>query len=163
MADASPETLADPTATTPDERTMAVLVHVLQLIGGWIAPLIIFFLRRQSRFVTFHALQVLLFEAVCLFLTMLVSGAVFLAIAVGFTVGGWPGAQGQGHSGPPTLFFLLFGLLWIGFVVLWLVRLLLAIIYGVKTSRGEWAEYPWLGRLARYILHIGPGGSLIAP
>jgi len=27
--------------TTPDERTMATLAHALQLIGAWIAPLII--------------------------------------------------------------------------------------------------------------------------
>jgi len=51
---------------------MAVLCHVLQLIGGWIEPLVIFFVKRQSRFVTFHALQVLLFQGLCLFLEMFV-------------------------------------------------------------------------------------------
>ena len=50
--------------TTPDERTMATLAHALQLIGAWIAPLIIFLIRRQSRFVSFHALQALLLQIV---------------------------------------------------------------------------------------------------
>jgi hypothetical protein len=34
---------------------MATLAHALQLIGSWIAPLIIFLIRRHSRFVSFHA------------------------------------------------------------------------------------------------------------
>jgi uncharacterized membrane protein len=43
---------------------MATLAHVLQLIGSWIAPLIIFLIRRQSRFVSFHALQALLLQII---------------------------------------------------------------------------------------------------
>ncbi|HEY5030806.1 MAG TPA: DUF4870 domain-containing protein [Candidatus Angelobacter sp.] len=50
--------------TTPDERTMATLAHALQLVGSWIAPLIIFLIRRQSRFVSFHALQALLLQII---------------------------------------------------------------------------------------------------
>ncbi len=42
---------------TQDERTMGTLAHVLQLVGGWIAPLVIFLVKRNSRFVSFHALQ----------------------------------------------------------------------------------------------------------
>jgi uncharacterized membrane protein len=42
-------------APSQDERTMAVLAHALQVVGWWIAPLIIFVLKRQSRFVAFHA------------------------------------------------------------------------------------------------------------
>jgi uncharacterized membrane protein len=40
----------------------------------------------------------------------------------------------------------------------WVVVLILAIVYGIKAGRGEWAEYPVLGRLARKILKIGPDG-----
>ena len=43
---------------------MAVLAHALQLVGGWIAPLVIFFVKRQSRFVSFHALQVLFLQLI---------------------------------------------------------------------------------------------------
>lgn len=49
------------------------------------------------------------------------------------------------------------------FVVFWLVKLLLAIIYGVKAGRREWAEYPVFGQLARHILNIGPGGDALNP
>src|SRR5262245_61665007 len=47
---------------TQDERTMATLAHALQIIGSWIAPLVIFLIRRESRFVAFHALQALLLQ-----------------------------------------------------------------------------------------------------
>ena len=49
---------------------MAVLAHALQVVGGWIPPLVIFFVKRQSRFVSFHALQVLFLELVYLVITM---------------------------------------------------------------------------------------------
>jgi uncharacterized membrane protein len=106
-----PENAAPPvdeTATTSDERTMAVLAHVLQLVGGWIAPLIIFFSKRQSRFITFHALQVLLFEGVCIFLTMAAMTVLFLTMVLGITRGGshpsilrllpWPSLYSLGSS-----------------------------------------------------------------
>ncbi len=140
---------------------MATLAHVLQMFGGWIAPLIIFFVKRQSRFVTFHALQVLLFEGVIMVLTMFAMAGVFIAIALGMGLGGF--SSQHPPSAAPVLFFAFFGVFWLGFVVLWLGKLLLAIIYGMKASRGEWAEYPLLGRLSRRILNIGPGGTLIHP
>lgn len=139
---------------------MAVLAHVLQLVGGWIAPLIIFFSKRQSRFITFHALHVLLFEGVCIFLTMVAMTVLFLTMVLGITREGFPP---QHSSAPPVAFFVFFGFFCFSFLLLWFVRLLLAIIYGVKAARGEWAEYPLLGRLARHILHIGPGGALMNP
>ncbi len=149
------------TGTTPDERTMATLAQVLQVIAGWIAPLIIFFVKRQSRFVTFHALQVLLFEGVYLILTMFAFGAFFITMTLGVSLGHW-GAH-QGSSNPPTLLFLFVGLFMMAFVLSLLLKLVLAVIYGIKASNGQWAEYPLLGRLSRRILNIGPGGTLIHP
>jgi hypothetical protein len=49
MADTSPGITLE---ITQDDRTMAILSHVLQLVGWWIAPLIIFLLKRGSRFVS---------------------------------------------------------------------------------------------------------------
>src|SRR6266404_5536267 len=57
---------------TQDEKTMAIFAHVFQLFGGWIAPLIIFLVKRQSRFVSFHALQALLLQIVHLVIIVLV-------------------------------------------------------------------------------------------
>ncbi|HTS07239.1 MAG TPA: DUF4870 domain-containing protein [Candidatus Eisenbacteria bacterium] len=138
---------------------MAVLCHVLQLVGGWIAPLVIFFIKRQSRFITFHALQVLLFQGLCLFLEMFVMAGFFVAITLGISFGSL--TQQRGSSNAPPLLFLVFGLFMLGFIALWLVKLLLAIIYGVKAGSGQWAEYPILGKLARKILNIGPGGAIV--
>ncbi len=48
---------------TPDERTTAMLAHVLTIFAGFIAPLIIYLAkRRDSRFVAFHAMQALLWH-----------------------------------------------------------------------------------------------------
>jgi len=59
----------------------------------------------------------------------------------------------------PPAFFILFPVMWIGFMGMWVVMLVIAIVYGVKAGRGEWAEYPVLGRRARKVLKIGPGGA----
>ena len=146
--------------TTSDDRTMAVLAHVLQLVGGWIAPLVIFFIKRQSRFITFHALQVLLFQGLCLFLEMFAMAGFFIAITLGISFGSLTPQHGSSNA-PPPLLFLAFGLFMLGFTALWLVKLLLAIIYGVKAGSGQWAEYPLLGPLARKILNMGPGGAIV--
>jgi uncharacterized membrane protein len=47
----------------------------------------------------------------------------------------------------------------LGLMIAWAVMLVLAIMYGVKAGRGEWAEYPLLGSLARRILKLGPYGT----
>jgi hypothetical protein len=44
----------------------------------------------------------------------------------------------------------------------WVVMLVVAIVYGIKAGRGEWAPYPLLEALARKILKIGPDGTAIA-
>ena len=56
------------TPITQDERTMATLARALQVVGWWIAPLIIFLIHRKSRFVSFHALQALLLQIAYLIL-----------------------------------------------------------------------------------------------
>ena len=62
--------LIEPILTQPtlDERTMAILAHMLPIVGLWIAPLIIFVVKRESRFVSFHALQALLLQVTYMFL-----------------------------------------------------------------------------------------------
>jgi uncharacterized membrane protein len=143
---------------TSDERTMGTLAHVLQLVGGWIAPLVIFLVNRKSRFVSFHALQVLLLQALYFVLMMVVMGAFFVVLAVGIALH-QPAAQ---HNSLPTGFIILFPIMWVGIMGWWVFILIVAIVYGVKAGRGEWAEYPLLGPLARRILRIGPGGESLS-
>jgi uncharacterized membrane protein len=143
--------------TTSDERTMATLAHVLQLVGGWIAPLVIFFVKRNSRFVSFHALQALLLQGVHFFLTMIVMGTFIAVVMAGF-VFHQPPAQ---HSSLPPALVSLFAIAWLGMMGWWVFVLVVAIVYGIKAGRGEWGEYPLIGPLARKILKIGPHGTIL--
>jgi hypothetical protein len=93
---------------TQDDRTMATLAHVLQLVGWFIAPLVIFLIKRESRFVSFHSLQALLLQL----LYMVVGGVL---------MGGWfviMFATVFRHSGPqngppPPVFFFPAHLAWV--------------------------------------------------
>ncbi len=135
---------------------MATLAHALQLIGGWIAPLIIFLIKRQSRFVSFHALQALLFQILHAIVMVIVMIIWFVTIFSTMALYTTPKA-----AAPPMVFFIVFPLVWLFFMAVWVATLVIAIMYCIKASRGEWAEYPVLGRLARKMLKIGPNGSAI--
>ena len=132
---------------------MAVLAHALQVVGGWIAPLVIFIVKRQSRFVSFHALQVLLLHL--LFMAISVCLVVFWIAGILLAILNSHG----GHDSPPIAIFLLMPLAWLGFMGIWVFTIIVAVVYAIKAGRGEWAEYPILGRWARSILKIGPHGT----
>ena len=146
---------SSPAIVTSDERTMGTLAHVLQLVGGWIAPLVIFLVKRNSRFVSFHALQVLLLQALYFLFMMVVMGAFFVFVVAGIA---FHQPAAQNNSLPPG-FVIFFPLIWLGIMGWWVFILIVAIVYGIKAGRGEWAEYPLLGPLARRILRLGPGGE----
>jgi uncharacterized membrane protein len=132
---------------------MAVLAHALQVIGGWIPPLIIFFIRRQSRFVSFHSLQVLFLELI--YLVFSVSIVIFWIVGVLLTI-----AQSHGDKNSfPLALFVIFPIFLLGFMVVWVTKILAAVIYSIKAGRGEWAEIPLVGGSARRALKIGPGGT----
>jgi uncharacterized membrane protein len=137
---------------------MATLAHVLQLVGGWIAPLVILLVKRNSRFISFHALQVLLLQGAHFFFTIIFVGGFFILLIAGVGLHP-PSAQPAPF---PAVFFFLFPVIWLGIMVCWIFFLVVAIVYGIKAGKGEWAEYPLLGRLARKILSIGPGGALLS-
>jgi uncharacterized membrane protein len=128
-----------------DERTMATLAHVLQLVGWFIAPLIIFFLRRESRFVSFHALQAVFLQLV------------YMLVWIGFTVVWMAFIFGVVFTGnkagpPPPAFFILIPLVWLVAMAGWVGMLVTAIVYGIKAGKGEWAAYPVVGRWAHRVL-----------
>jgi uncharacterized protein len=127
---------------TQDERTMATLAHVLQIVGGFFAPLIIFFLRPKSPFVRFHALQALLLQI--LYSMMVVGGMIMLVVNIVVA------PAEQRHPGPPIGFFVM----WFVCMALGFAALVLAIVYAIKASHGEWAAYPVVGGWARRMLHL---------
>jgi len=151
MGNAAPLNSVEP---TQEERTMAMLAHVLQAFFWWLGPLIIFLIKRDSRFVSFHALQALFLQISYLILmgSLVVLWFVIMVLFVAHSSGGNSAAS-------PLAIFLMFPLIWFGFIGMFVLMLVIAIVYGIKASRGEWAEYPLLGSIARRLLKIGPGGA----
>lgn len=130
---------------------MALLAHVLQLVGWWIAPLVIFLVKRESRFTSFHALQALLLQIT--YMIFMGGFMVFWFVIMFASIVQHPASK----DAPPPVFFV-FPLLWLGLMVMWVLMFVLAMVYGIKAGRGEWAEYPVIGAIARSILKLGPGG-----
>jgi uncharacterized Tic20 family protein len=136
---------------TADETTMAALAHVLQAATWWIGPLVIFLTRRESRFVSFHALQALLWQIAYTLLFMGGMVVYFLAIILAVL----PRA-GHPQPGPPPLaLFIVMAMFWLAMIIMMGLNLTLAVVYGIKAGRGQWASYPLIGRLARRFLGRG--------
>lgn len=136
---------------SPPRRTSALWppwANFLQLFGGWIGPLVIFFVKRESKFVSFHALQVLLFH-ICLAALWMVAGGLFF---IGMFASIFGAAQ---HDKPPWGLFVVIPLFWLVMIASGVTILIFAIVYGIKASNGEWAMYPVTGRWARKILKLG--------
>ena len=128
---------------TKDEQDMAALGHALQIFCGVFGPLAIFLWKRQSRFVAFHCLQAifwqLLLGAVAAVTAVLVVSFVLLAVST----------QGSGsQQAPPAVFFVL-PIIWLFALGGSVMSLVLAIVYALKAMRGEWAQYPIVGKWAK--------------
>ena len=141
-----------PAEITEDEKTFACLAHALMIPTSWVGPLAILLIQKKSQFVSFHALQALLWQ---IFLTVLyvASMAAFFAVMIG-TVVSMP--QGKTTQPPqfPIAIFVLFPIFWLIMMGSFAVSLTLGIIYAIKAVRGEWADYPLIGRWARRIVGI---------
>jgi uncharacterized membrane protein len=133
---------------------MAVLSHALQMVGGWIPPLIIFFVKRQSRFVSFLSLQVLFLELAYLAITVCIT--MFWIATVAITI---LNSRASNNKALPVAFFAVFPIFWVGWMGVWITKTVVAVIYSIKAGRGEWAEIPVVGGLARSVLKIAPGGG----
>lgn len=124
---------------------MAMLAHLLQIFSWFIGPLVIFLMKKDSLFVRFHALQALLWQAVlAAFWGLGIMGffaTMFFSIPTQ--------AQNSQQHGPPAGFFIGFFGMWILMAGAMLLNLVLSIVFTIKASSGEWADYPLLGRLAR--------------
>ena len=134
---------------TADEKTMATLAEVLQIVAGWLAPLIIYLVRRESKFVAFHAMQALLWQ-VMVFVIWMVVFSVWM-IFIFSTMVGHAGPQAA-HGKFPVGMIVGLGTVWLGALGISLINLILGIYYGIKANRGEWAQYPVIGNWARKIV-----------
>ena len=137
-----------PGELTQDEKAYAGLAHALMLSTWWIAPLIIYFMRKESRFVRFHAMQALLWQII--FSVLYFAGmAVFFIVVMASTLSAH-GKPAQPDQFPAAI-FLAMPLIWLLAMGGFAVSMTLGIMYCLKAMRGEWAEYPILGRWARRI------------
>lgn len=84
MSVPSPDSIPpyDTLGVSQDDKTMAMLAHLLGIVTGFLGPLIIWLIKKdQSKFVAYHAMQALFFQ-IALNLVMFVLGiTVILAIA----------------------------------------------------------------------------------
>ena len=153
----APAVIHDPDAPSKDECTMAFLAHLLQVFCGFIAPLVIFCVKQDSRFVKFHALQALLWQA-C-YMAVFVAGMIIFFITM---LGTMAHGTGGPHPAPPTAFFILFPFLGVLGMGGWIVNLVLGLMYGLKANRGEWAAYPLIGKwlLRKYYPGAATGAAL---
>ena len=128
---------------------MAVLAHALQMVGWFIAPLVILIVRRDSRFVSFHALQALLLQIMYLLLAV-----VFMVVWFATIFGSIAHSGSAGNIHTPPVIFAIFPLFWLVWMAMWVLTILASVLYSIKAGRGEWAEYPLLGKLARRLLQL---------
>ena len=108
------------TPPTPDEKTMGILSHILCLVGGFIAPLIIYLIKKdESVYVREQAKESLNFQ-----LTVLICYIV-----------SW------------FLIFIFIGIILI--IILGIADLILVIIATIKASEGKLYRYPVNFRLIK--------------
>src|SRR4051812_39040160 len=137
---------------TQDERTMGLVCGLLAAFTGFIGPLVIFIIKKDSLFVKLCALQALLWHVGYMLLTF-VAMMVFVVRMIA-TVGLQAGQHVGGAAGSPPMFVFFFPFLWLFFMLGWVVNLVLGILSAVKANEGVWWPYPIAGRLARKFLGV---------
>ena len=131
---------------TSEERTIAMLAELLQLFSWIIGPIIIYFVKRDSRFVRFHALQAVLLQAF-----LIVFYIVFFVVIIAGFAASIPRNGGQPPSAFPfVILFCLYGFMGLT----WLATMIIAIYFAIKAQNGDWASYPVIGRLAKRMAGI---------
>lgn len=108
-----------------DERSMAMLCHLLSILTGFLGPFILWLVKKEtSPFVDHHGREALNFQ-ITVFLAMLVLSSVMV-----------------------VLMFVLIGFLLFPFVILvGILALVAEIMACAAANRGEWHRYPCCIRL----------------
>lgn len=106
-------------APTSDEKSMGMLSHLLAIFFGFLAPLIIYIVKKDSKFVNDHAKESLNFQLTCL-----------IAYVISF-----------------FLMFVLVGILLM--VVLHVFRLVVCIIATIRANEGKMYRYPFTIRMVQ--------------
>jgi len=126
---------------TQDERTMALLVNVLAIFSSFLAPLIFYLVKKDSRFVSFYSLQALFWHAA--YAMIFFVGMIIAFIFMFSTIVTHP--HNASDQAPPLAFFGVLGLVWLCGMGGWVLNLVLGIVYAIKANQGEWARFPVIG------------------
>lgn len=123
---------ADLPLPSQGECNLASLPHFLQLVTWWIGPLVIYLVKRESRFVAFHALQALILQ-----LFYFVAGLAFMFfwIAAMFGAAMMASAGDKGSKALPIAVPLVFFFMMLLWMAMWTLTLILGIVYGIKAGR----------------------------
>ena len=100
-------------APTSDEKTMAILSHILCIVAGFLAPLVIYLVKKDSPYIAAHAKESLNFQ-----LTLII------AYIISF-----------------ILVFILIGIFLIWLIAL--ANLVLVIIATIRASENKLYKYPF--------------------
>jgi len=132
-----------------DEKAYAALAHALMMSTWWIGPLVIYIMKRKSRFVGFHSIQALLWQGIYSGIYVLWI-FVFFGLMFAYVV---PAQRTNNSQFPvfPAAMFAAFGLFWLVMMAGLAISMILGILFTLKAMRGEWAGYPVIGRWARRI------------
>jgi|SRR5687768_15334427 len=106
-------------APTSDEKTMAILSHILCIVAGFLAPLIIYLAKKDSPYITAHAKESLNFQ-----LTMII-----------------------GHIICFILWFIIIGVFLTWLLVI--ANLVLVIIATIRASENKLYKYPFTIRFIK--------------
>lgn len=104
---------------TSDEKTMAILSHILCIVAGFLAPLIIYLAKKDSPYITAHSKESLNFQ-----LTMII-----------------------GHIISFILWFVIIGIFLTWLLVI--ANLVLVIIATIKASENKLYKYPFTIRFIK--------------
>jgi len=134
--------------TTPDERTFGMICGLLAAFTGFVGPLIIFIIKRDSLFVKLCALQALFWHVMYGIGVMILMMVFFVGMIT-------TGVLSAGHKGgPPPAFIFLFPFVWLFMMLGWIINFVLGIMSALKANEGIWWPYPITGRLAAKFLGV---------
>ena len=126
-----------------------MLAHILQIFSWLIGPGIIFFVRRDSKFVRYHALQAVFFQLLLMILWVASLIAIFAGVFLAFS------RRGEASFTPAAVFpVLMIVVFWGGGALTWVLNLVLGIVYGLRANNGEWAGYPGIKYLAAKVAGV---------
>jgi uncharacterized Tic20 family protein len=130
---------------TSDEKLLALFSHLSIFMGGIILPLIFWAVNKdKSRFVRFHSLQAVFFHiAYIVLIVAIVVIMVIIGIGMGIVSAGTFAA---GKNGSVFIFIALFAFYAVFFLTLFLF-IGYGIYVGIKSYKGELAQYPVIGKI----------------